>query len=229
MTTSPLTRRHLLRGSLTGGALLAAGGLLGGCVTLLPETKPVQLYTIHFNPEWLEAAAETAPAVTDADAVDVFVAVPGFPRAAAGDRILTSEGNEVSYVSGGRWATSAQGMFRDVLSEGFAREGNRVRLANQGRIAAKYRLDVEVRRFETAYARRRPTVVVTLDARLVRTDDRAVVAERYIKVEEPVRRNNVGHIVEGFEKAATRAVAQIVGFAEEATAIAKSATPAAAG
>ncbi|MFT4091163.1 MAG: ABC-type transport auxiliary lipoprotein family protein [Asticcacaulis sp.] len=219
MTKSNLTRRGLM-----GASLLGLGGALSGCVTLLPETKPVQLYTIRFNPEWLVPPAAVAPAVTD-DAVDVFVTVPAFPRAAAGDRILTSEGNEVSYVSGGRWATSAQGMFRDVLSEGFAREGNRVRLANQGRIAAKYRLDVEVRRFETAYARRRPTVVVTLDARLVRTDDRSVVAERYITVEEPVRRNNIGTIVEGFERASTRAVAQVIAFSEEATATAKSAAP----
>lgn len=223
--TRPNTRPNLTRRALMGVSLLGLGGALSGCVTLLPETKPVQLYTIRFNPEWLVPPAAAAPAVTDADSIDVYVSVPAFPRAAAGDRILTSEGNEVSYVSGGRWATSAQGMFRDVLSEGFAREGNRVRLANQGRIAAKYRLDVEVRRFETAYARRRPTVVVTLDARLVRTDDRVVVAERYITVEESVRRNNVGDIVQGFEKASTRAVAQVIGFAEEATAAAKNATP----
>lgn len=216
-----ITRRRIM-----GVSLLGLSGLLGGCITLLPDEDPVRLYTIRFNPEWLETSdKEAAQAVRPSPPVDVFVTAPGFPRAAAGDRILTSEGNEVSYVGGGRWATSAHGMFRDVLSEGFAREGKHVRLANQGRISAKYRLDVEVRRFETAYMRRKPGVVVSLDARLVRTDDRVVVAERFISVEEPVNRNSIGDIVEGFEKASTRAVAQIVDFAEEATEPSKSAAP----
>ncbi|UDF05373.1 ABC-type transport auxiliary lipoprotein family protein [Asticcacaulis sp. AND118] len=213
------TRRSLGIGLLAAG--MATG--LAGCITLLPEVKPVQLYTIRFNPALLQKGEVKAPPATpDAKPIDVFVNFDGFPRAAAGDRILTTEGNEVSYVSGGRWASSAQGQFRDLMSEGFAREASQdVRLGDQGRVSGEYRLDINVRRFEAAYAKRRPTVVVALDARLVRLKDRQVMAETFISSEVAVRKSDLTPMVEGFETAASRVTVDVIAFTETAVADAR--------
>jgi len=212
-------------------ALLASGTAvgLGGCITLLPEVKPVQLYTIRFNPLLLPKAEPAAPpASPDAKPVDVFVNFDGFPRAAAGDRILTTEGNEVSYIAGGRWASPAQAQFRDLMSEGFARQGGaQVRIGDQGRIAGAYRLDVTVRRFEAAYARRKPTVSVAIDARLVRVADRQVVAERFISSDIGTRKNDLKDIIAGFEKASSQVTVDLVAFTEEGVALAETAKTAA--
>ncbi|MDC7683423.1 ABC-type transport auxiliary lipoprotein family protein [Asticcacaulis sp. BYS171W] len=207
-------------------AVMAVGATgLAGCITLLPEVKPIQLYTIRFNSEVVDKPL--APAPTVSEPVDLFLNFDNFPRAAAGDRILTTEGNEVSYVSGGRWASAAQGQFRDLLSEGFARAGSdRLRIGGQGRVTAKYRVDVDVRRFEAAYARRRPTIVVALDARVVRLSDRKVVAQRFISSDVAVRKSDLTLMVEGFEKASSQAVVNLIGFTEEAVAAAEAETPA---
>ncbi|MDC7696152.1 ABC-type transport auxiliary lipoprotein family protein [Asticcacaulis sp. DXS10W] len=213
------TRRSLALSLLTAG--LATG--LTGCITLLPEVKPVQLYSIRFNPALLEKGdVKAPPASPDAKPVDVFVNFDGFPRASAGDRIVTTEGNEVSFVSGGRWASTAQGQFRDLMSEGFARQASpEVRLGDQGRLSGDYRLDVTVRRFEAAYAKRRPTVIVALDARLVRLKDRQVMAEKFIASEVAVRKGNLAPLIEGFETAASRVTVDLIGFTETAVAEAK--------
>lgn len=214
-----VTRRSLSLGLLTAG--LATG--LSGCITLLPEVKPVQLYSIRFNPALLEKGEVKAPpASPDTKPVDVFVNFDGFPRAAAGDRIVTTEGNEVSYVSGGRWASTAQGQFRDLMSEGFARQASpEVRLGDQGRVSGEYRLDINVRRFEAAYAKRRPTVIVALDARLVRLKDRQVMAEKFISSEIAVRKGSLGPMIEGFESAASRVTVEVIAFTETAVSEAK--------
>lgn len=197
---------------------------LAGCITLLPDVKPVQLYTIRFNPELVDRTeAPEVAASADVENVDIFLNLAGFPRAASGDRIMTSENNEVAYVAGGRWASAAQNLFRDLLSEGFAREAKTVRVTGQGRILAQYRLDVEVRRFEAVYNRKRPTITVALDARLVRNSDRVVIAQRYISSDVALRKSDLSMMVEGFEKASSQAVVGLIRFAEEATASAKSA------
>ncbi|ESQ79044.1 ABC-type transport auxiliary lipoprotein family protein [Asticcacaulis sp. YBE204] len=206
-------------------ALMAVGATgLAGCITLLPEVKPIQLYTFRFNPEVVDKPL--APTPTVAEPVDLFLNFDSFPRAAAGDRILTTEGNEVSYISGGRWASAAQGQFRDLLSEGFARVGSdRLRIGGQGRVTAKYRLDVDVRRFEAAYVRRKPSIIVALDARVVRLSDRKVVAQRLISSDVAVRKNDLTLLVEGYEKASSQAVVSLIGFTEEAVATAEAETP----
>lgn len=227
MTVRHVFKRPAFKGRMLALALLGTGAAAGlsGCITLLPEVKPVQLYTIRFNPLLIDKAELTAPSASpDARPVDVFVNFEGFPRAASGDRILTTEGNEVAYVAGGRWASPAQSQFRDLLSEGFARQaGSKVRIGNQGRISGDYRLDVTVRRFEAAYVRRKPSVVVEVDARLVRVADRQVIADRFISSNIGVRKNDLTQMVAGFEQASSQVTVELLAFTEEGVALAETA------
>jgi cholesterol transport system auxiliary component len=206
-----VSRRQLL----TLGAVLTASTALGGCITLLPSSDPVQLYRFGFNADLLKAGDVSAEPVTGGEAAEVYISGISLPKAAAGDGILTTENSLVSYIEGARWASPADTLFENAVSEGFDRVASTVRLSDRGRGAAKYRLDVQVRRFETAYAKRQPTVVIALDVTMVRLSNRTAVAHKYLSREVKADSNRVGEIVPAYEEATTLMIADIVAFAEE--------------
>ncbi|MGZ6014918.1 MAG: ABC-type transport auxiliary lipoprotein family protein, partial [Phenylobacterium sp.] len=74
---------------------LAAIGLcavaLSGCISLLPKTKPAQLYRFGGS-----AAAATAPA-RPASAVSVFLTNGTFQEESSDDRMLTMTGGHAAY------------------------------------------------------------------------------------------------------------------------------------
>ncbi|HTN42027.1 MAG TPA: ABC-type transport auxiliary lipoprotein family protein [Asticcacaulis sp.] len=201
-------------------AIVGAALALSGCVTLLPKTKPAQLYRFGYTPEHVEQkaqAAATAGAVGKAPTGIVFGAVT-FPQDSAGDRIVTVEGSEVAYVAEARWTSSASGMFKDAISTGFARSGQTVTLEPRGPTAANFRLDISVRKFETNYTRNRPTVSVALDARLIRLSDRMVVGQKFISADVPVRKSDMSLMADGYNEATTQVVTGLIAFSEEALA-----------
>jgi cholesterol transport system auxiliary component len=209
ISLSAFKRRSIIIASICIG-IMSLG--LSACITLLPEVKPVRLYSFSYNPLVItpHKSLENGPALP----VDLFLSLDDFPKAAASDRIVTREKNEISFVGGGRWATQAQGLFNDVLSEGFARDAKFVRVSIQARASVKYRLSVEVRRFEVHYVRNKPTVKVAFDARIVRQSDGSVLATRFISSQVLLRKSDQSLIVEGFEKAASQSTADLIDFAE---------------
>ena len=208
-------------------AIVGAAVALSGCVTLLPKTKPAQLYRFGYTPEHVEQkaqAAATAGAVGKAPTGIVFGTVT-FPQDSAGDRIVTVEGSEVAYVAEARWTSSASGMFKDAISTGFARSGQTVTLEPRGPTAANFRLDISVRKFETNYTRNRPTVSVALDARLIRLSDRMVVGQKFISADVPVRKSDMSLMADGYNEATTQVVTGLIAFSEEALAAFPQTTP----
>jgi ABC-type uncharacterized transport system auxiliary subunit len=75
-----------------------------------------------------------------------------------------------------------------------------------------------VHRFESAYGRGRPTVSVALDARLTRLADRAVVGQRYVTADVPVRRSDMSLMAESYDEATSQVVAALIGFTQETVA-----------
>lgn len=202
-------------------AVLGVAVALTGCVTLLPKTKPAQLYRFGYTPEMVEQKAEAAGtagrAVGMAPTGIVFGTVT-FPQDSAGDRIVTVEGSEVAYVAEARWTSAASGLFKDAISTGFARGGQTVTLEPRGPTAANFRLDISVRKFETDYKRNRPTVSVALDARLIRLSDRMVVGQKFISADIPVRKSDMSLMAEGYNQATTQVVTSLIDFSEDALA-----------
>lgn len=202
-------------------AVLGVAVALTGCVTLLPKTKPAQLYRFGYTPEMVEQKAEAAGtagrAVGMAPTGIVFGTVT-FPQDSAGDRIVTVEGSEVAYVAEARWTSAASGLFKDAISTGFARGGQTVTLEPRGPTAANFRLDISVRKFETDYKRNRPTVSVALDARLIRLSDRMVVGQKFISADIPVRKSDMSLMADGYNQATTQVVTSLIDFSEDALA-----------
>ncbi len=187
--------------------------VLAGCVTVGPKLKPVQMYRFGFDPALLDDNA-IATSGNGMPPVGVVLGTITFPQDSGSDRITTVEGNEVSYVSQARWTAPAQELFNEAVSTGFG-YSDRVRLESRGPSAANYRLDISVRQFESDYSHNKPTVAITFDARLIRLDDKAVVGDKYIIESVPVGRNDMSMMADTYDKATTRAVAQLITFCQD--------------
>lgn len=187
-------------------AALGVALILGGCVTVFPKTKPVQLYRF---------GQDAAASATGAGGVPVTVlhAPTSFTAAAAGDRILTSTGRQTAYIADARWVSPAAVLFDEAESRALSAPGGPVRLIRRGQPASAplmLRLDVET--FEARYdegSGGAPTVVVTIEGELTRLTDRQIVGARTFEVRKPAAGNRVGAIVEAFDAATSDALGQV--------------------
>ena len=197
--------RPLLRLATIGVCALA----LSGCISLLPKSKPAQLYRFGATP-----AAAPATAARP-NAVAVFRTNGSFQGEAADDRILTITGGKVAYIAESRWVAPAETLFNEAVANAF--DASPVRLiarGQQGRTAYALRLDV--RDFETRYdhgAKAAPTVVVRLHAALTRSDQTSV-GEREFEARAPASDNRVSAIVEAYDKAVADVIGKLVAWTE---------------
>jgi len=190
-------------------SLLAAAPaiLLAGCVTLLPKETPSQLYRF---------GGELTP-VDHSGAQSVFAVQPltlGFNRAAAGDLILTTAGNEAAYIKSARWVGGAQILFDQALSNAFDADPGPARLMAPGEpVRPDYFLKVDVRTFETRYLQGQsapPTIVVVVDAALSQPSDRKLTGERIFTASIPAQENRAGAITNAYDQAVTQVLGQLV-------------------
>jgi cholesterol transport system auxiliary component len=190
----------LARAVLTGAVLA-----LGGCISLLPNAKPVQLYRFD-----APAAAAAAPAA--APAVSVVKDGVSFPSGVGGDRILTVSGDEAAFIADARWVEPASLMFNEAVTAAFDAPGSPRLTAPGAASGALVTLKLEVRRFQADYDKgsgAAPTVEVQVHALLIRNADRSYLAESQINVTEPADDNRVGAIVRAFNVAVGKATGQI--------------------
>lgn len=193
--------------------LLAAVALgLSGCISLLPKSKPAQLY--RFTPPTAAAKAEPA-----ANAVGVFQGGGEFQRESAGDRIVTVTGPKVAYIAEVRWAAPAQVLFDQAMDAAFEASGGHVRLVPRGAPApTDYVLRTDVRNFETRYeagAKAAPTVLVRVHALMTRDRARTLVSEQVFESRVRAGDNRVSAIVDAYAKATGEVLDQLVAWTNE--------------
>jgi len=198
---------------LPGLVKFAIGGVLAislsGCISLLPKTKPSQLY--RFGVPVAEAPARP-------DAIGVFRAGGLFQSEAAGDRILAITGDRATYVAETRWVAPAQTLFDEAVSAAFENAPGRVRLVFRGEPAhAQLALRLDVRNFETRYGEgHNPVVLIRIRAVLAR--DRAAVAEQIFEARVPAERNRVTAIVAAYNSALAKVLGDIVAWTNSSAA-----------
>lgn len=190
---------------------------LSACVSLLPKTKPDQLYSMA-----PVAAAPAAPAAHDSDSVGVLLVNVDFPRAATGDGILTMTGSQSAYIGEARWVGPASVLYREAVEQAFD-GAQRTRLMDRGEIGrTALLLRLEVRDFEALYPDGPgsiPVVAVSMDARLT-TPAGQPVAETRFDVRKRAGDNRVGPIVEAFNQAVAEATKGLVTWTDQAAATA---------
>ena len=201
-----MIHRAIARQIIARWAALAAVAALGACISLLPKATPTQLYRF-------DAATQSMPAASGGPPIAVRAAMIEFDPAAAGDRILTVDGDQVAYVQDGRWALPASQLFQQALTHGFHASG--LRLVDVGEASqAKLRLRLQVTHFETRYLsgpKAAPTVVVTVRATLDGANG-ALIAEQPFEASVPAGDNRLGAIVEAYDQAVSKVIGALVAW-----------------
>lgn len=195
-------------------AVLAVAGLslaLSGCITLLPKTKPADLYRFG-QPGAAEAL--TAPQ----GSVAVLRTASTFQRESAGDRLMTVTGGKVAYIADTRWAAPAVALWEEAVLAAFDADAGRARLISRGEPGtADFILRLDVRNFEARYEhgpKAAPTIVVRVRAAL---SGRGGVTERVIEARAPASSNRVSAIVSAYDKAVAQALKDIVAWTNAQT------------
>jgi cholesterol transport system auxiliary component len=198
MLSTPFSSRSVLAPTL---ALTLA---LGGCVSIIPQSKPVQLYRLSQAP-----APPTTPAPQGLTVERTTIA---FPPDAAGDRLLTVSGQQAAFVSGARWLEPAAVMFDQAVTDAFDDPGA-PRLANPANAAsATVTLRLAVRRFQVDYDQgtgAAPAVDVAVEAVLIHHGDRAVLAQKVFETRQRASENRVGPIVAAYDVATAQTLGAI--------------------
>jgi cholesterol transport system auxiliary component len=201
--------------SLSGLAAALAALALGGCITLLPDAQPAQLY--RFTPD-----TSALPGAPNMARTPIIRAGGSFHPAAAGDRILTAEGAEAAYLANARWTQSASVLFDQALVAAFAASSGSARLITPGELGRPaFGLRVDVSRFEADYdqgSRAAPEVRIDLHVVVTRLRDQKVVREQSFAVKRRASENRGGAIAEAFREAVTEALGSIVRTADEGVA-----------
>jgi len=202
-----IKRAGAARLAAAGAALTAAAGLTG-CITLFPKEKPVQLYRFD---------AAVQPAQGSGRSFSVRTAPADFDTPAAGDQIMTVDGDQIGYVDSGRWSSPANQMFDETIAHGFDAAGGGAHLVGPtGK--AQYRLHLAVSHFEARYTSgptAPPTVVVTLRAVLERQSDLSLVGAETFEADIPAGDNRVGAIVTAFDAADAKVVGDLVAWVDD--------------
>ena len=190
--------------------------ILAGCITLLPDTQPAQLYRFTPDPGTLGA-----PPLTEGR-TPLIRAGGNFHPAAAGDRILTAEGAQAAYLANARWTQSASVLFDQALVAAFAASTGPARLITPGELGRPaFGLRVDVSRFEADYdngARAAPEVRVDLHIVVTRLKDQKVVREQSFSVSRRASENRGEAIAEAFRDSVSEALGAIITTANEGVA-----------
>jgi cholesterol transport system auxiliary component len=173
---------------------------LGGCVSLFPKAKPVQLYSFGRSVPALPASAAGAP-------VSVLMGSTAFPPSAGGDRILTTTGSEAAYIAGARWLEPAAVMFDEDLLRAFDTPGGPRLVARGEPLTAPSSLRLDVRSFEVRYPG--PQAVVVVRASLIRNSDRTLLGEKLFRAEVSASDNRQAAIVAAVDSAVAQVLAGV--------------------
>ena len=199
--------RHIRRAGCAAG-LLAALVALPGCISLLPETEPDALYRLATAPAPQTRVVEGGETVV--------IERPSAPRGLAGDRIAMERDGRIAYMAGAAWLSPAPVMLHGAIIDAFQSEARAITPARtEDGVAARYRLDLELRHFEAVYdSGPAPRVQVTLVGRLIDRDRRALAASRTLEASRRAASNRQGAIIDAFSSASGAAADQLAVWAE---------------
>ena len=191
------------------GTALAATALLPAC-TILPTAEPVDVYLLP--------AAVTPGAHAQAALGSLRIARPAAGVHLSGQRIVVMpEDNRVSVYKGAGWSDPAPVLVRNRLLDAFRADGRVAALSSDDRqLQADFELDSELRAFQSEYRDGRPEVVVRLDARLVDTGSRRIVASRSFELGMAASGPAVPAVVQAFGAASDRLAAEVLDWAMQA-------------
>ncbi|MBX9407999.1 ABC-type transport auxiliary lipoprotein family protein [Pseudomonas baetica] len=200
---------------LTRLALFAAGftliGTLIASCSILPQSQPSDVYR-------LPAAQVPAPAGSAATQhwslrLNKWQASEALNRP---NIAVIPQGNMISSYKASRWSDPAPVLLRNRLLEGFTRDGRVTLLStDDSYFQADLELGGNLQAFQTEYQGDKASVVVRVDALLVRGYDQRILASRRFEERQPLSDVQVPAVVAGFGQASDRLTAKVVAWAVE--------------
>lgn len=190
-------------------ALLALAAL-AACSVLPPRES----HDIYLLPE--QAAAPQAGAAPLS--WQLRVDTPQADRLLDGNRIaVVPEPGRITVYKGARWAAPAPRLLRDRLIDALRTTGRLAGVSSDGEgLYTEYRLDSQLRAFQSEYRDGRPVAVVRLDAILVDVARNRGVATRSFVAEQPADGTAVPQVVAAFGRACDALAAQVGTWAVDA-------------
>ena len=132
------------------------------------------------------------------------------------DIAVIPQGDVISSYKGSRWSDPAPVLLRNRLLDGFQRDGRVTLLSTDDSLFhADLELGGQLQAFQTEYQGASASVVVRLDALLVRGYDQRILASRRFEVRQPLSDVKVPSVVAGFGQASDQLTAQVVNWAVE--------------
>ena len=188
-----------------GGVVALGAALLLPACTILPKAEPLDVYL-------LPAIAPVSASATQAAPWSLRIARPAAGVHLSGQRIVVvPEDNRVSVYTGAGWSDPAPVLVRNRLLDAFRVDGRVAALSSDDRqLQADFELDSDLRAFQSEYRDGRPEAVVRLDARLVHTATRRIVASHSFALRAPATDTAVPAVVQAFGAAADRLAAEVV-------------------
>jgi cholesterol transport system auxiliary component len=201
-----MTLAYRVVGHLT---LIASFALTSAC-SILPKAEPADVYR-------LPAVQSSAPTPRgSALPWSLRLAKPHASEALNSPNIaVIPQGDLISSYKASRWSDPAPTLLRNRLFDGFQRDG-RVQLlsTDDSNLQADFELGGELQAFQTEYQGNAVEVVIRLDARLVRNDQR-IIASRRFEVRQPLNDAKVPAVVAGFGQASDKLTGQVIGWTVE--------------
>ena len=196
---------------LTRLALFAAGFSLISACSILPKSEPADVYRLP--------TAQTPASASSASAQSWSLRLNKLQASEALNRptiAVIPQGDVISSYKGSRWSDPAPVLVRNRLLDGFARDGRVTLLStDDSNFAADLELGGSLQAFQTEYQGSQASVVVRVDALLVRGYDQRILASRRFEERQPLSDVQVPAVVAGFGQASDRLTAKVVAWAVE--------------
>jgi cholesterol transport system auxiliary component len=191
-------------------ALLAGFVLISAC-SILPKPEPFDVYRLpsaqNHSANKHDAAQRWSLRLTKLQASEAL----NSPNIA-----VIPQGDVISSYKGSRWSDPAPVLLRNRLLDGFQRDGRVSLLSTDDSI---FQTDMELggvlQAFQTEYQGTSASVVVRVDALMVRSYDQHILASRRFEVRQPLTDMKVAAVVAGFGQASDQLTTQVVNWAVE--------------
>lgn len=189
--------------------LIGASSLaLAACGNILGPPPASQIYVLRPTPP-TQGGAKVAWALS--------IVKPDASDSLDSDRIaLTKSDTQLDYYANAVWPDRLPDLVQTELLAGFEATGRIDSVArDEDAMHADYQLTTDIRDFEARYATAdgAPTATVTIVAHMAEAHSRKIVANLTVGLTEAATANTVDAVVQAFDVALAKAIAQIVGWA----------------
>ena len=188
-------------------SLIALLLVLGGCTSIIPgaDRKPPQLYELRPTGSF----AANLPRIR----AQLLVETPSASASLRSSRIaIKMQPTKLDYLADSEWTDLATNLVQTLLVESFDNSRRIAGVARQGSgLRTDFLLKSDLREFHAEMYKGLPARIrIRLHVRLVRWNDRDIVASRTFEAAQPLASENNEAIVIGFDSALGAVLQQVV-------------------